>query len=157
MFFDAGVYTSFVTACREAGITVPIIPGIMCINTVAGFQRMVAFCHTRVPEALWESVRALPKDDEEAVRRFGIKFGAEICQELLRAGVPGLHFYTLNLAKVTLGILAALGMGPVPATLGSSPTASAKVDEGALKAGSSKVGHEHAEEEEEAEERVLVA
>jgi hypothetical protein len=58
---------------------------------------------------------------------------------------------------VTLGILAALGMGPLPATVGS-PTATAKVDEEAPKsAGSSKVGHEHAHEEEEEEERVLVA
>ena len=74
----------------------------MCINTVAGFRRMVAFCHTRVPEALWDAVKALPADDEEAVRRFGVKFGEQICQELLRAGVPGLHFYTLNLAKVSI-------------------------------------------------------
>lgn len=100
MFFDVGVYIAFVQACRQAGIGVPIIPGIMCINTVAGFNRMVAFCHTRVPEALWENVKALPAEDEESVRRFGVKFGAEVCQELLRAGVPGLHFYTLNLAKV---------------------------------------------------------
>jgi hypothetical protein len=58
---------------------------------------------------------------------------------------------------VTLGILAALGMGPLPATVGS-PTATAKVDEEAPKAASSKNGHEHAQEEEvEAEERVLVA
>ena len=89
MFFDAGVYTAFVQSCRAAGITVPIIPGIMCINTVAGFRRMIAFCHTRVPEPLWNAVQALPADDEEAVRRFGIKFGTQICQELLRAGAPG--------------------------------------------------------------------
>jgi len=108
MFFDAQVYVAFVRACREAGITVPIIPGIMCINTVAGFKRMIAFCHTRVPEALWAGVKALPSDDEEAVRRFGIKFGTQICQELLRAGVPGLHFYTLNLAKVSFWLACSL-------------------------------------------------
>ncbi len=127
MFFDAEVYVAFVKACRDAGITVPIIPGLMCINTVAGFKRMISFCHTRVPEQLWTDVMSLPTDDEEAVRRFGVQFGIRLSQQLLAAGVPGLHYYTLNLSKVTLGIVSGLGLGPVP--VDTPPTTVEKVDE----------------------------
>lgn len=131
MFFDSEVYVAFVEACRAAGIQVPIIPGLMCINTVAGFKRMVGFCHTRVPDQLWKEMMALPKDDEEAVRRYGIAFGVRLSQELLLAGSPGLHYYCLNLSRVALGIVAGLGLGPQ--SVDTPPQTVEKVDEMPIK------------------------
>ncbi|RYG62749.1 hypothetical protein EON64_17280 [archaeon] len=55
MFFDIEVFTAFVSSCRQAGILVPIIPGIMCISTYGGFMRMVKFCKTRVPEEVGQT------------------------------------------------------------------------------------------------------
>ena len=109
MFFDAEVFITFVKDCRDRGITCPIVPGLMCINAYPGFKKMTKFCHTRVPKALEEKMDSL-KDDEKAVKAFGVEFGVEICEKLLASGTTGLHFYTLNLEKVVYGILDGLGI-----------------------------------------------
>lgn len=108
MFFDPEVYGVFVKDCRAAGITAPIIPGIMCINAYGGFVRMTGFCKTRVPAELSKRMETI-KDDESACKEFGVQYGEEMCRSLLRQGAPCLHFYTLNLEKVTVGILRKLG------------------------------------------------
>jgi len=107
MFFDVQVYFEFVDACRKFGITVPIIPGIMCITSVPGFFRMVAFCKTRVPQSLHDVMKKLEaSDDPDQVKSFGIAYGTEMCKKLLEGGrSSGLHFYTLNLEHVVDGIL----------------------------------------------------
>jgi len=107
MFFDIDVYKVFVKECRDFGITCPIIPGLMCINAYPGFKRMTNFCKTRVPQSLEDKMDSI-KDDPAAVKAFGVKFGAEICQALVDFGVDVLHFYTLNLEKVVYGITDAL-------------------------------------------------
>jgi methylenetetrahydrofolate reductase (NADPH) len=108
------VFLDFVRACREVGIQVPILPGILCVNSVAGFRRMVTLCKTRVPEKLWKQLEAVDADNEDAVQAFAVQLGVDLCSRLLKAGVgvPGLHFYTLNLEPVTTGIVEALGLGP---------------------------------------------
>lgn len=108
MFFDVGVFKSFVEACRAAGITVPIVPGLMLVQAAGGFSRMTAFCKTRVPAAIKARVEEL-KHDEAAVKAYGAELGAQMCVELTAMGAPGLHFYTLNLEKVTFGVLERLG------------------------------------------------
>ncbi|CAN0087244.1 unnamed protein product [Ascophyllum nodosum] len=108
MFFDPAVYLSYVKACRDRGIKVPIVPGLMCINAWGGFKKMSGFCRTRVPAELMSKMELI-KDDAKAVKAFGVEFGAELCSTLLEGGAPGLHFYTLNLEKVTVGILGRLG------------------------------------------------
>lgn len=108
MFFDPEVYGVFLKDCRAAGITAPIIPGIMCINAYGGFQRMTGFCKTRVPASLSTHLESI-KDNEAACKEFGVQYGEEMCRSLLRQGAPCLHFYTLNLEKVTVGILRKLG------------------------------------------------
>jgi methylenetetrahydrofolate reductase (NADPH) len=82
MFFDTAVYKQFVHDCRQAGITCPIVPGIMCINTYAGFVKMAGFCKTRVPIALAEQLAHI-QHDPVALKEFGIEFAAQQCQELL--------------------------------------------------------------------------
>uniref|UniRef100_A0A7S1C6C6 Methylenetetrahydrofolate reductase (NAD(P)H) n=1 Tax=Bicosoecida sp. CB-2014 TaxID=1486930 RepID=A0A7S1C6C6_9STRA len=109
MFFDVDVFVSFVAACRAAGIAVPILPGIMVIQAYGGFKRMTAFCKSRVPKEVHARLDAV-KDDSEAVKRVGVEIGTEMSRALLAAGVPGLHFYCLNLEKVVVGIMENLGL-----------------------------------------------
>lgn len=111
MFFEASVFIAFVAACREAGIDCPIIPGIMLLQSAGGFTRMTAFCKSRVPQELKDRLEAV-KEDAAAVRALGIEWGTAVCKELIASGVPGLHFYTLNLEKVTIGVLRELGLLP---------------------------------------------
>jgi len=109
MFYDVDVFLAFVNACKEFGINVPIIPGVMCVTSYGGFKRMGKLCKTRVPEEvkdLFESV----KDDPAKVKQAGIKLGIDMSKKLLENGTPGLHFYTLNLEDVVMGILKGLDM-----------------------------------------------
>ena len=108
MFFDTKVFGTFVEDCRKWDIQVPIVPGLMCINAYGGFVKMTKFCKTRVPESLRAKMDSI-KDDADAVKAFGVEYGIQMCQELMAIGVDVLHFYTLNLEKVTFGILQGLG------------------------------------------------
>jgi methylenetetrahydrofolate reductase (NADPH) len=103
LFFDVDVFLTFMRDCRDLGITIPIVPGIMCVANHHGFLRMTKFCKTRVPEALRSEVIGCV--DEDSVKELGIRWGTEMCQKLLENGLSGLHFYTLNLSHVTLGII----------------------------------------------------
>lgn len=110
MFFDVGVFLTFVKDCRAIGITCPIVPGLMCLNNANGFEKMTRFCKTCVPASLTEAMSKVDKTDRAAFQQFGIEFGTQLCQELLDSGeVSVLHFYTLNLEKVVYGILDRLG------------------------------------------------
>jgi len=107
MFLDVQVYHDFVAACREYGITQPIIPGIMCLTGFGGFQRMTSLCKTRLPAGMLEAAQACANDEE--FKQWGITSGTEMCKNLYDSGAPGLHFYTLNLEKVVVGTLKNLG------------------------------------------------
>jgi methylenetetrahydrofolate reductase (NADPH) len=108
MFFDTAVFEAFVVACRGMGITVPIVPGIMMVSNYGGFTRMAKFCKTRVPAEMKAELAPI-KDDEEAVKAFGLAFGVRMCKQLLAAGAVGLHFYTLNSSVLTGKICDQLG------------------------------------------------
>ena len=109
MFFDVTVYQTFVSDCRQWGITCPIVPGLMCINAYPGFMKMTKFCKTRVPTALATKMEQL-KDDPAAMKQFGIDYGTKMCQDLMDGGTQVLHFYTLNLEKVVYGIMDQMGL-----------------------------------------------
>ena len=79
-----------------------------------GFKRMSGFCRSRVPRALLDELEPI-KDDEEAIKAAGVRIGARMCRELIAAGTRGLHFYTLNLEKVTFAIMAEMGILKAPA------------------------------------------
>ena len=108
MFFDAAVFNQFVKDCRAIGINCPVVPGVMCINNYGGFVKMTKFCKTRVPDALRANMEAI-KDDPDAIKKFGMAFGAELCTAIL-PHTPVLHFYTLNLEKVVYGTLDEMGI-----------------------------------------------
>merc|ERR1719188_1130530 len=109
MFMDPQVYTDFVVECKKYGINIPIVPGIMCLNTFGGFQRMTALCKTRIPDGFLEKAEAANTSDD-AFKTWGIQAGVDMCRAVLDGGAPGLHFYTLNLERGGGGTLLGLGL-----------------------------------------------
>jgi methylenetetrahydrofolate reductase (NADPH) len=107
MFFDNAYYFDFAQRARAAGITVPIIAGIMPITRVGQVERMAQMCGSAIPDGLREELHARG-DDPEAVLDFGVAYATLQCAELLAAGAPGIHFYTLNRSPATRAILSAL-------------------------------------------------
>ena len=117
LFFDNQDFFRFRDhMTRELKVTVPIDPGIIPILGAGQIKRFTALCGSQIPAALHARLEQL-ESDEEGVVKFGIEYATQQCQELLREGVPGLHFYTLNKARSTIQILRNLGL--VPATLQS--------------------------------------
>jgi methylenetetrahydrofolate reductase (NADH) len=107
MFFDNSFYFDFVARARQAGVEVPIIPGIMPITRVGQVERMATMCGSAIPDGLRAELRARAQD-AEAVLDFGVAYATLQCAELLAAGAPGVHFYTLNRSPATRAILSAL-------------------------------------------------
>jgi len=109
LFYDVDVFLKFVNDCRQIGITVPIVPGIMPIQNYRGFIRMTQLCKTKVPAEIMDALEPI-KDNEEAVRAYGIHLGTEMCKKILAHDIRTLHLYSLNLEKSVLGILQNLGL-----------------------------------------------
>ncbi|MCA8971490.1 MAG: methylenetetrahydrofolate reductase [NAD(P)H] [Planctomycetes bacterium] len=107
LFFDNADYRAFVSRARATGIKLPIVPGIMPILNYGQIQRFTTMCGAGIPDALAEEL-SLVEDDLEAVAGVGISFAIDQCRELLAAGAPGLHFYTLNRSPATRAILSRL-------------------------------------------------
>jgi methylenetetrahydrofolate reductase (NADPH) len=107
LFFDNAHYFDFIARAREAGIAVPIIPGIMPITQAGQVKRMATMCGASIPAGLARELNARG-EDPEAVLDFGVAYATLQCAELLRAGAPGIHFYTLNRSPATRAILSAL-------------------------------------------------
>jgi methylenetetrahydrofolate reductase (NADPH) len=107
LFFDNGRYFDFLRGVRAAGISVPVIPGIMPITRVGQIERMAKMSGATIPDGLQRELDARG-EDEEAVRDLGVAYATLQCAELLAAGAPGIHFYTLNRSPATRAILSAL-------------------------------------------------
>jgi methylenetetrahydrofolate reductase (NADPH) len=107
LFFDNAAYFDFLGRARAAGIEVPIIPGIMPITQVGQIEKMAAKCGATIPAGLAAELQKRG-EDQEAVLAFGVAYATLQCAELLAAGAPGIHFYTLNRSPATRAILGAL-------------------------------------------------
>jgi methylenetetrahydrofolate reductase (NADPH) len=107
LFFDNALYFDFVARARAAGIAVPIIPGILPITQIGQLERMTSMCGASIPAGLRQELHAR-EDSPEAVIDFGVAYATLQCAELLAAGAPGIHFYTLNRSPATRAILGAL-------------------------------------------------
>jgi methylenetetrahydrofolate reductase (NADPH) len=107
LFFDNRAYFEFVEAARAKGVNVPIIPGVIPIASWAQIQRFCNLCEAKIPQSLAEAMEALG-GDPEAEAELGIAYAARQCDELLAAGAPGIHFYTLNKAPATRAVISAL-------------------------------------------------
>lgn len=107
-FYNADAYFRFVDDVRRLGIGIPIVPGIMPISNFTQLRRFSEACGAEIPR--WVGKRMLGYgDDTQAIRDFASDFVAGLCRRLLDGGAPSLHFYTLNLSKPTLNVLARLG------------------------------------------------
>jgi methylenetetrahydrofolate reductase (NADPH) len=127
MFFDNALYFDFLARARAAGIDVPIVPGILPITQIGQLERMTKMCGATIPAGVRRELHAR-EDQPEAVIDFGVAYATLQCAELLEAGAPGIHFYTLNRSPATRAILSALKLArpreraPQPASI-SSPSA----------------------------------
>jgi methylenetetrahydrofolate reductase (NADH) len=125
LFFDNACYFEFVARARAAGIDAPILPGILPITQIGQLERMTKMCGASIPDGLRRELRARA-DQPEAVIDFGVAYATLQCAELLRAGAPGIHFYTLNRSPATRAILGALKLarpwdgGDYPASMSSA-------------------------------------
>ncbi|PGH27972.1 methylenetetrahydrofolate reductase [Polytolypa hystricis UAMH7299] len=115
MFYDADIFIAWVKKCREVGIMVPIVPGIMPIHTYSAFIRRSNWAKIRVPPEWLEALESV-KNDDAAVRNIGKTLVAEMCRKILKAGIHHLHFYTMNLAQATRMVLEELGLVPSQGT-----------------------------------------
>jgi methylenetetrahydrofolate reductase (NADH) len=109
LFFDNADYFAFVARARAAGVSVPIVPGIMPIVSSASIRRMTALCGARIPAEL-ERELDRAGDDDARTEEVGVEWATAQCRELLAGGAPGLHFYTLNRSPATRRIHSRLGI-----------------------------------------------
>ena len=107
-FFNADAYSRFVDDVRRLGLDVPVVPGIMPIMGSTQLMRFSDACGAEIPR--WIRLRLQGfGDDTASIRAFGMDVVAQLCEQLRRAGAPGLHFYTMNQSTATLAICQRLG------------------------------------------------
>ncbi len=107
-FFNADAYFRFVDEVRALGVEVPIVPGIMPIGNFSQLARFSDACGADIPRWIRKRMEGYG-DDSASIRAFGLDVVTDMCERLLAGGAPGLHFYTLNQAGLTLEIWKRLG------------------------------------------------
>ena len=113
LFYNADVYFDFMERCENAGIKIPIVPGIMPITSYANTLRFCSGCGADLPR--WVRLRLEElQDDKPALHDFGLSVVTRLCKTLLSNGAPGLHFYTINQAGPTLRLWQNLRLGVSP-------------------------------------------
>ncbi len=108
-FYNADAYFHFVDLCETAGLEIPIVPGIMPINKYSQLVRFSDACGAEVPRWIRKKLEGYG-DDTASIHAFGLDVVTALCERLLTAGAPGLHFYTLNSAALTPIIWQRLGI-----------------------------------------------
>jgi methylenetetrahydrofolate reductase (NADPH) len=109
LFFDNCHYLECRDFLAAHGVTAPIIPGILPILSVAQLKRFITLCGATLPRQLVAELERRDGDDEGVVQ-YGIEYATRQCEELLREGAPGLHFYTLNRTRSTTEVVKNLGL-----------------------------------------------
>jgi methylenetetrahydrofolate reductase (NADPH) len=108
-FYNADAYGHFVAEARALGVTVPIIPGIMPVASFSKLARFSDACGAEIPRWMRRKFESFG-DDTDSIRAFGLDVVAELCQRLIDDGAPGLHFYSMNQAGLTLELCKRLGL-----------------------------------------------
>lgn len=108
-FFNADAYFRFVDEARALGVDVPIVPGIMPIGNFSQLARFSDACGAEIPRWIRKRMEGYG-DDADSIRAFGLDVVTVMCERLLAGGAPGLHFYTLNQAGLSLEIWKRLGL-----------------------------------------------
>ena len=106
LFYINEDFFRFVDKCHAAGITIPIVPGILPVTNLAQIQRITALCKAKLPDAFVS--RLSEQESAEWQFRVGVEFATQQVSELLDSGVPGVHFYVLNKSQATSEVLRAL-------------------------------------------------
>ena len=109
-FYNPDAYFYFVDATQARGIDIPIVPGIMPINSFSKLARFSDSCGAEIPRWMRKRFEGLG-DDAAAIRELGLDIVTDLCETLLDGGAPGLHFYSMNQADLTLEIAGRLGLG----------------------------------------------
>lgn len=109
-FFNSDAYFRFVDDAYQLGAEVPVVPGIMPITNSAGLLRFADSCGAEIPRWIRLRLQAYG-DDTESIKAFGLDVVTDLCDQLRNAGVPGLHFYTMNQSAPVLEILRRLDLG----------------------------------------------
>ena len=112
-FFENRHYLECRDFLASSGVTVPIVPGILPILSTSQIQRFAALCGAGLPPPLMSELERCGNDDR-AVAEFGIAYATRQCDELLREGAPGLHFYTLNKVRSTTEVVKNLALEGLP-------------------------------------------
>lgn len=99
-FYNADAYYYFVESCESAGLNIPVVPGIMPINKFSQLVRFSDTCGAEIPRWIRKKLEGY-SDDSASIQAFGLDIVTDLCERLLAAGAPGLHFYTLNSASLT--------------------------------------------------------
>lgn len=108
-FFNPDAYYNFVSECEKRGVNIPIVPGIMPITNYKQLARFSDMCGAEIPRWIRKRLEAFA-DDIDSIRRFGEDVISQLCRQLLDAGAPGLHFYSMNQSKACLAIWQNLGL-----------------------------------------------
>jgi methylenetetrahydrofolate reductase (NADPH) len=103
-FYNANAYKHFVDEVRKRGCDIDIVPGIMPITNYSNLVRFSDACGADIPRWMRQALQTCG-DDVERIRRIGLNFVVDLCQELIKAGAPKLHFYSMNQSAPTLAIL----------------------------------------------------
>ncbi|MBI5785516.1 MAG: methylenetetrahydrofolate reductase [NAD(P)H] [Rhodocyclales bacterium] len=108
-FYNADAYEHFVADARAAGVAIPIIPGIMPVASFSKLSRFADTCGAEIPRWMRKQFESYG-DDAASIRAYGLDVVTSLCERLIKAGAPGLHFYTLNQAGLTTEIVKRLGL-----------------------------------------------
>lgn len=108
-FYNADAYEHFVAEARGAGVTIPIIPGVMPIASFSKLARFADACGAEIPRWMRRKFESYG-DDTASIRAYGLDVVTLLCERLIAAGAPGLHFYTLNQASLTMEIAKRLAL-----------------------------------------------
>ncbi len=108
-FFNTDAFFRFIDDCERLGITLPIVPGIMPITNYSQLARFSDMCGAEIPRWLRKRLEGFG-DDRKSIRAYGEEVVSRMCDDLLKAGIPGLHFYTMNQSAATLAIWKNLGL-----------------------------------------------
>ncbi len=108
-FFNADAYFRFVEQCVAVGLDIPVVPGIMPISSYTKLARFSDACGAEIPRWIRRKLESYG-DDVASIRAFGLDVVTGLCEDLLEGGAPGLHFYTLNQAPLTVALWQRLGL-----------------------------------------------
>jgi methylenetetrahydrofolate reductase (NADPH) len=114
LFYDNNDFLEFDDYIKnKLGVKVPIVPGVLPILSTTQIRRFCGMCGSKIPPKVSAQLERLANDNE-ACRQYGIDLATEMCDELIRHGVPGIHFYTLNRVPSTRAVMQNLGLADKP-------------------------------------------